>query len=170
MFVCVRSDCPGIKRNFDWWLSGHSANGPLTSYTMSQLSRKITCPVLGLCCVGGLETESRWNANHTRWIYLFCTVFVFACCPHISSEAQSVVGSLSAHYLVITHNLLQQTCYKDRQLGVFLPKLTRDWPLFSPFSKEDWLYGFTLMGIFVTSLDPGAQSIRCCCYQSYYRL
>ena len=104
----------------------------------------LSCPGSVLC--GWLGDTIRMQIIQDGFI-IFCTVFVFAWCPHISSEAQSVVGSLSAHYLVITHNLLQQTCYKDRQLVVFLPKLTRDWPFFSPFSQEDWIYGFTSMGM-----------------------
>ena len=89
-----------------------------------------------LVCAVWVAWRQNHNANHTKWICHFCTVFVFAHCPHISSEAQSVVGSLSAHYLVITHNLLQQTCYKDRQPGVFFPKLTRDWPFFHHSLQE----------------------------------
>ena len=129
-------------------------------------------PVLSWVCAVWVAWRHNQNANHTRWIYHF--LYSFCICPlstHLQSQAQSVVGSLSAHYLVITHNLLQQTCYKDRQLGVFLPKLTRDWPFFNHSLKK---IGYMALlqwewSIFVTSLDPGAQSIRCC-YQSYYRL
>ena len=106
---------PGNRRNFDWLLSGHSANGPHSLFTICHNCWEIL-PVLA--CGAWVALRQNQNANHVRDIYNFCTVCVIWC-PHISSGAQSVVGSLSAHYLVITHNLLQQTCYKDRQQGVF---------------------------------------------------
>ena len=140
---------------------------------------------------GWLGDRIRMQIIHNGFI-IFCTVFVFAQCPHISSEAQSVVGSLSAHYLVITHNLLQQTCYKDRQPGVFFPKLTEtnrgpcDFSV-SP-SPKNWVLGFwkilsttlacwnrngPVSWLHLTRDGVGAWltlgHIRGC-YQSYYRL
>ena len=35
---CDSSDGPGNGRNFDWSLSGHSANCPLTSYNVTILA------------------------------------------------------------------------------------------------------------------------------------